>query len=92
MKCVRILRLESRKASINNQNLDLSVNRQLKLLQIPLASFYYKSRREIFRAASDDRVKDEVLEIYRERPFYGVPRLTAELKRRGHRGNHKPVR
>ena len=27
-----------------------------------------------------------------ETPFYGVPRLTAELKRRGHRVNHKRVR
>ena len=25
------------------------------------------------------------LEIYMETPFYGVPRLTAELKRRGYR-------
>ena len=27
-----------------------------------------------------------------ETPFYGVPRLTAELKRRGYRVNHKRVR
>ena len=66
MKCVRILRLESRKASINNQNLDLSVNRQLKLLQVPHSSFYYKSQREISRTASDERVKDEMMEIYME--------------------------
>ena len=86
------LQLESRKAQINDQNPDLSVNRQLKLLQVPLSSFYYKSRREISRTASDEWVKDEMLEIYMETPFYGVPRLTAELKRCGYRVNHKRVR
>ena len=68
------------------------MNRQLKLLQVPHSSFYYKSRREISRTASDEQVKDEMLEIYMETPFYGVPRLTAELKRRGYRVNHKRVR
>ena len=32
------------------------------------------------------------MEIYMETPFYGVPRLTAELKRRGYKVNHKRVR
>ena len=68
------------------------MNRQLKLLQVPRSSFYYKSRREISRTVSDERVKDEMLEIYMETPFYGVPRLTAELKRRGYKVNHKRVR
>ena len=31
------------------------------------------------------------MEIYMETPFYGVPRLTAELKHRGYRVNHKRV-
>ena len=68
------------------------MNRQLKLLQVPHSSFYYKSQREISRTASDEQVKDEMLEIYMETPFYGVPRLTAELKRRGYKVNHKRVR
>lgn len=32
------------------------------------------------------------MEIYLDSPFYGVPRLTAELKRRGLKVNHKRVR
>ena len=64
----------------------------MKLLQVPHSSFYYKSQRKISRTASDERVKDEMMEIYMETPFYGVPRLTAELKRRGYRVNHKRVR
>ena len=27
--------------------------------------------------------KDEIMDIFYDTPFYGVPRLTAELKRRG---------
>ncbi len=72
-KCTLGLRLESKKAQISNQNPDLSVNHQLKLLQVPHSSFYYKSRREISRTASDEQVKDEMREIYMETPFYGVP-------------------
>jgi len=51
------------------------MNRQLKLLQVHHSSFYYKKQREISRTASDERVKDEMLEIYMETPFYGIPRL-----------------
>lgn len=64
----------------------------MKLLHVPHSSFYYKSRRSISRTASDERVKDEIVEIYMKTPFYGVPRLTAELKRRGYKVNHKRVR
>ena len=33
--------------------------------------------------------KDEIMDIFYDTPFYGVPRLTAELKRRGFNINHK---
>ena len=32
------------------------------------------------------------MDIFYSTPFYGVPRLTAELKRRGFNINHKRVR
>ena len=32
------------------------------------------------------------MDIFYDTPFYGVPRLTAELKRRGFNINHKRVR
>ncbi len=67
------------------------MNRQLKLFQVPQTNFYYKSQREISRRGSDERVKDEMQKIYMETSFYGVPRLTAELKRRGYKMNHKRV-
>jgi len=64
----------------------------LKLLGVPHSSFYYKSHREIHRVASDEQAKDEIMNIYENMPFYGVPRLTVELKRRGYKVNHKRVR
>lgn len=70
----------------------MSVNRQLKLLQVPRSSYYYRSSRAVHHVASDDRAKDEIMNIYRDTPFYGVPRLTAELQRRGYHINHKHVR
>ena len=71
MKCVHILRLASRKAQISDLNPYLSVNRQLKLLQVPLSGFCYKNPalRESSRTASDERFKDKMLEIYMETPF-----------------------
>ncbi|MDD3885922.1 MAG: IS3 family transposase [Victivallaceae bacterium] len=64
----------------------------MKLLGVPHSSFYYKSHREIHRVASDEQAKDEIMNIYENMPFYGVPRLTVELKRRGYKVNHKRVR
>lgn len=64
----------------------------MKLLEVPRSSFYYKGHREFSRVASDEQAKDEIMNIYENMPFYGVPRLTAELNRRGYRINHKRVR
>ena len=70
----------------------MSVNRQLQLLKVPRSSYYYKSQKKTSKVASDERVKDEIMDIFYDTPFYGVPRLTAELKRRGFNINHKRVR
>ena len=77
---------------INDNHSDLSINRQLKLLQVPRSSFYYKEQRAFSSTVSDEQAKDEIMNIYEDTPFYGVPRLTAELKRRGYKVNHKRVR
>ena len=70
----------------------MSVSRQLRLLKVPRSSYYYREHRAIANVASDEQAKDEIMDIYMNMPFYGVPRLTAELKRRGLRVNHKRVR
>ena len=72
--------IESRKTQVEENHPRLSVNRQLRLLKVPRSSYYYKSQKNISKVASDERVKDEIMDIFYDTPFYGVPRLTAELK------------
>ena len=55
----------------------MSVSRQLRLLKVPRSSYYYHSHRAISSIASDERAKDEIMNIDLETPFYGIPRLTA---------------
>ena len=81
--------IESRKTQVEEKHPRLSVNRQLRLLKVPRSSYYYKSQKNISKVASDERAKDEIMDIFYDTPFYGVPRLTAELKRRRFTINHK---
>lgn len=71
-----------------NPSADLSIRRQCELLNISRSSWYYKPVGE-----STDNLKYMRLidEQYLKTPFYGVPRMTAMLKRNGYEVNHKRV-
>lgn len=69
----------------------LSVNRQLKLLNVPKSSYYYQPHRKIKNAYWDEVIKEEIMEIYKDYPFYGIPRTTALLHKMGYKINHKRV-
>lgn len=69
----------------------MSVNRQLSLLKVPHSSYYYAGEKKQERKAFDTQVKDTMKKIYETKPFYGVPRMTAELKNQGICINHKHV-
>lgn len=77
---------------MNPEHPALSVDRQLRLLEVPRSSYYYRRRPNFGRVCSDERAKDEMRAIYMECPFYGVPRMTLELNKRGCKVNHKRVR
>ena len=62
--------LESRKAQVEEKQPRLSVNRQLQLLKIPRSGYYYKSQKKISKVASDERAKDEIMDIFYDTPFY----------------------
>ena len=68
------------------------MSRQLKLLKVPRSSHYYKKSVKFSKVCSDEQAKDEMKNIYMEYPFYGVPRMTNELKKRGYHMNEKRVR
>ena len=62
--------IESRKAQVEENHPLLSVNRQLQLLKVPRSSYYYKSQKKISKVASDERAKDEIMDIFYDTPFY----------------------
>ena len=55
-------------------------------LEVPRSSFYYRAKR-----GDDEEVIHQILSIACQFPRYGYRRITAELRRRGYRVNHKKV-
>ena len=66
----------------------IPITRQCELLSLPRSSFYYKCV-----PVSDVtlRLMELIDRQYTQMPFYGVPRMTAWLKRQGHKVNRKRV-
>ena len=67
----------------------LSVSRQCDLLGLARSTLYYQARR-------NDEYNDHLMRLidqqYTRTPFYGVPRMTAWLRSRGHEVNPKRIR
>ncbi len=67
----------------------ISISRQCDLIGLPRASYYYAPK-------SDDRYNQRMMNMIDEQftktPFYGVPRMTAWLRRQDHEVNPKRVR
>jgi len=66
----------------------IPIARQCELLSLPRSSFYYKP-------ASVSDFSFHLMELidrqYTKMPFYGVPRMTAWLRREGHKVNRKRI-
>lgn len=67
----------------------IAVLRQCELLGLCRSSYYYSSKRDDSYNLMLMRLIDEQ---FTRTPFYGVPKMTAWLKRMGHPVNHKRVR
>jgi len=67
---------------------DLSVRRQCTLLSLTRSSLYYAKQPE---NAFNLEVMRLIDEIYTRMPFYGVRKITKELRDRGYRVNHKRI-
>jgi len=67
----------------------ISINRQCDLLSLARSSYYYESVR-------DDSYNKSLMNLIDEQftrtPFYGVEKMTAWLRRQGHKVNQKRVR
>lgn len=68
---------------------ELSIMRQCELLGLPRSSLYYQPTGE---SAYNLKLMRLIDEQYTRVPFYGIPRMTAWLRRIGHRVNPKRVR
>jgi putative transposase len=67
----------------------LTVGRQCELVGLSRSSLYY---RPAPREAYNESLMRLMDRQYLRTPFYGVPRMTAYLRRLGHRVNPKRVR
>ncbi len=70
---------------------DLPVQRLCDLADVPRASFYRARQPQAESPDPNGEILQEIRRICEEMPFYGSPRVTAELRRRGFRVNHKRV-
>ena len=62
------------------------------MLHVPRSSYYYLPQHSPEQQRKNQNVKDEIMNIYMDKPFYGIRRITAELRQKGYTVNHKRVR
>lgn len=74
---------------IDFKNEKIPVRRQCELIDLPRSSLYYIPHRDGSFDAELMRVLDEE---YTKTPFYGVPRMTFQMRRRGYEVGEKRVR
>ena len=74
---------------IEPEHPQLSVRRQCELVGLNRSTFYYRPAGESDLNLHLMRLIDKQ---YTKTPFYGWPRMTAQLRRQGYAINHKRVR
>ena len=67
----------------------ISIRRQCELLGLNRASYYYQPAGE---SELNLALMKRIDQLYTALPFYGRPRLTAQLRREGYQINHKRIR
>jgi transposase len=76
--------------SQNKKGREMTVVRMCDLVHVSRAELY-RFEPETEEVGDDLDLRDEIQKIALELPYYGRPRITAELKRRGWQVNHKRV-
>lgn len=76
---------------IEQHSKQVPVRRLCELAAVPRANFYRRIHPPAASADPNGKVLQEIRTICEEMPFYGSPRVTAELHRRGYAVNHKRV-
>ncbi|MEA3495332.1 MAG: IS3 family transposase [Bacteroidota bacterium] len=73
---------------IKPEHKDISIARQCELLGLCRGSYYYRSKPENEKNIYLMRRIDE---IYTKYPYYGIPKMTAQLNREKEKVNHKRI-
>ena len=81
--------IEEKCRSLEQAHPHLSIRRQCELLGLNRSTLYYEP---VPVPEEEYRIMREIDEIYTHMPFYGVLRMTAELRRRGFPVGEKRVR
>jgi putative transposase len=68
---------------------EITISRQCELLKLPRASYYYESNRD---DSYNELIMNLIDEQFTKTPFYGVPRITESLIKKGHQVNRKRIR
>ena len=74
---------------IEKDHADLSIRKQCELLQLNRSNVYYVRQPDI--SLEDIRLMEVIDRIYTKRPFFGVRKMTKQLKEEGEMVNHKRV-
>jgi len=83
------LTLEQKRKAIEPSHKKIPIYRQCELLGLHRSSLYYKSRGE---TQYNEQLMKLIDEQYIETPFYGIDKMTEQLRRMGHQVNHKRIR
>ncbi len=75
--------------AIEHDNLKISVSRQCELLGLGRSSLYYRPGRD---ESYNEHLMQLIDKQYTKTPFYGVPKMTIFLRRKGHLVNPKRIR
>ena len=80
--------MTDRRELIDIKSCELSIRKQCELLQVTRSGLYYKPK-----GISEEDVKlmRRIDELFTKLPFYGIRRITAQLRREGIIINHKKV-
>jgi len=83
------LTLEQKRRAIEPRHRRIAIYRQCELLELSRSSLYYKPRGD---TQYNEQLMKMIDEQYIETPFYGIDKVTEQLRRMGHQVNHKRIR
>jgi putative transposase len=77
-----------RRTFIKPNYIDIPIIRQCELLELSRGSYYYQPKPE---SEKNILLMRRIDEIYTKFPYYGAPKITAQLNREGYGINHKRI-